>query len=121
MLFTEVLKVFPIYDLQNHCFSIKLLKLIFLEYVILFNLLSGVVVFCSTRKHLLLSLLSLEFVVLSGFLSLFLTIIYYGYELYFSLIFLVFTVCEGALGLSILVSLVRRQGNDYLSSISILS
>nr|YP_010222559.1 NADH dehydrogenase subunit 4L [Glaucias dorsalis]UCC46009.1 NADH dehydrogenase subunit 4L [Glaucias dorsalis] len=92
-----------------------------LEYIILFNLLSGIIVFCSTRKHLLLSLLSLEFIVLSGFLSLFLTMMYYGYELYFCLMFLVFTVCEGALGLSILVSLVRSQGNDYLSSMSMLS
>lgn len=82
---------------------------------------SGIIVFCSTRKHLLLSLLRLEYIVLSGFLCLFLVIINYGYELYFTIIFLVFTVCEGALGLSILVSLVRRQGNDYLSSISVLS
>nr|YP_010303523.1 NADH dehydrogenase subunit 4L [Anaxilaus musgravei]QUT09475.1 NADH dehydrogenase subunit 4L [Anaxilaus musgravei] len=92
-----------------------------MEYIILFNLLSGIIVFCSTRNHLLLSLLSLEFMVLSSFLCLFLVMMIYGYELYFSLIFLVFTVCEGALGLSILVSLVRSQGNDYLLSMSILS
>nr|YP_009654676.1 NADH dehydrogenase subunit 4L [Hoplistodera incisa]QCI09205.1 NADH dehydrogenase subunit 4L [Hoplistodera incisa] len=91
------------------------------EYILLFSLLSGIVVFCSTRKHLLLSLLSLEFMVLCVFLALFTVMLMYGYELYFSLIFLVFTVCEGALGLSILVSLVRNQGNDYLSSMSILS
>lgn len=78
-------------------------------------------VFCSTHKHLLLSLLRLEYIVLSAFICLFLTIINYGHEIYLSIIFLVFTVCEGALGLSILVSLVRSQGNDYLSSISILS
>nr|YP_010710193.1 NADH dehydrogenase subunit 4L [Macroscytus japonensis]WCS41493.1 NADH dehydrogenase subunit 4L [Macroscytus japonensis] len=84
-------------------------------------MMSGVVVFCSTRKHILLSLLSLEFMVLSIYLALFIMMMTYGYELYFSLIFLVFTVCEGALGLSILVSLVRSQGNDYLSSMSVLS
>nr|UBI44036.1 NADH dehydrogenase subunit 4L [Eysarcoris annamita] len=93
----------------------------FLEYIILFNMLSGVVVFCSTRKHLLLSLLSLEYLVLCVFLGLTLFMVNYGYELYFSMIFLVFTVCEGALGLSILVKMVRNQGNDYLSSLSILS
>nr|YP_010222598.1 NADH dehydrogenase subunit 4L [Neojurtina typica]UCC46061.1 NADH dehydrogenase subunit 4L [Neojurtina typica] len=92
-----------------------------LEVSLLFYLLCSVIVFCSTRKHLLLSLLSLEFMVLSVFLSLIITMFCFGYELYFSLIFLVFTVCEGALGLSILVSLVRSQGNDYLSSMSILS
>nr|YP_011002224.1 NADH dehydrogenase subunit 4L [Picromerus viridipunctatus]WPO01485.1 NADH dehydrogenase subunit 4L [Picromerus viridipunctatus] len=93
----------------------------FLEYILLLNLFSGIIVFCSTRKHLLLSLLSLEYMVLSVFFSLFLVMYNYGYELYFTLLFLVFTVCEGALGLSILVSLVRNQGNDYLSSMSILS
>nr|YP_010192723.1 NADH dehydrogenase subunit 4L [Picromerus lewisi]QZP40903.1 NADH dehydrogenase subunit 4L [Picromerus lewisi]URT60197.1 NADH dehydrogenase subunit 4L [Picromerus lewisi]UYG49493.1 NADH dehydrogenase subunit 4L [Picromerus lewisi]WQM56496.1 NADH dehydrogenase subunit 4L [Picromerus lewisi] len=92
-----------------------------LEYILLFNLFSGVMVFCSTRKHLLLSLLSLEYMVLSVFFSLFLMMHNYGYDLYFTLLFLVFTVCEGALGLSILVSLVRNQGNDYLSGLSILS
>nr|QZI85947.1 NADH dehydrogenase subunit 4L [Eocanthecona furcellata] len=93
----------------------------FLEYILLFNLFSGIIVFCSTRKHLLLSLLSLEYMVLSVFFSLFLVMYNYGYELYFTLLFLVFTVCEGALGLSILVSLVRNQGNDYLTSMSMLS
>nr|YP_009654715.1 NADH dehydrogenase subunit 4L [Brachymna tenuis]QCI09270.1 NADH dehydrogenase subunit 4L [Brachymna tenuis] len=92
-----------------------------LEYFILFSLFSGMVVFCSTRKHLLLSLLSLEFMVLCVFLSLFMVLFMYGYEMYFSLMFLVFTVCEGALGLSLLVSLIRNQGNDYLSSMSVLS
>nr|YP_010374288.1 NADH dehydrogenase subunit 4L [Tholosanus proximus]QVD38910.1 NADH dehydrogenase subunit 4L [Tholosanus proximus] len=92
-----------------------------LEYIILFNFLSGTIVFCSTRKHLLLSLLSLEYIVLCMFLLLFLIMMNYGYELYFIMLFLVFTVCEGALGLSILVSLIRSQGNDYLSSMSLLS
>ncbi|YP_003208163.1 NADH dehydrogenase subunit 4L (mitochondrion) [Halyomorpha halys] len=93
----------------------------FLEYILLFSFLSGTIIFCSTRKHLLLSLLSLEFMVLCVFLSLFLVMYIYGYELYILLLFLVFTVCEGALGLSVLVSLVRSQGNDYLSSMSVLS
>nr|YP_009346662.1 NADH dehydrogenase subunit 4L [Graphosoma rubrolineatum]API85476.1 NADH dehydrogenase subunit 4L [Graphosoma rubrolineatum] len=92
-----------------------------LEYMLLFSLFSGIIVFCSTRKHLLLSLLSLEFMVLCVFLTLFVMMMTFGYEIYFSLLFLVFTVCEGALGLSILVTLVRSQGNDYLSGMSILS
>lgn len=44
-----------------------------------------------------------------------------GYELYFVLLFLIYSVCEGALGLSILVNIVRNQGNDYLSTISVLT
>nr|YP_009485347.1 NADH dehydrogenase subunit 4L [Dinorhynchus dybowskyi]AVA07536.1 NADH dehydrogenase subunit 4L [Dinorhynchus dybowskyi] len=92
----------------------------YLEYLMLFNLFSGIIVFCSTFKHLLLSLLSLEYMALTVFLFLFLVMLNYGMEFYFILLFLVFTVCEGALGLSILVTLVRTQGNDYLSSISVL-
>nr|YP_010222650.1 NADH dehydrogenase subunit 4L [Sastragala esakii]UCC46113.1 NADH dehydrogenase subunit 4L [Sastragala esakii] len=81
----------------------------------------SVVIFCSTRRHILLSLLSLEFMVLSTYFIMFMTMLFYGLELYFVLIFLVFTVCEGALGLSLLVMLVRNQGNDYLSSMSVLT
>nr|YP_009485691.1 NADH dehydrogenase subunit 4L [Carbula sinica]AVZ00827.1 NADH dehydrogenase subunit 4L [Carbula sinica] len=92
-----------------------------LDYIVLFNMFSGIIVFCSIRKHLLLSLLSLEYIVLCVFLGLILFMMFYGYELYLSLIFLVFSVCEGALGLSILVKMIRNQGNDYLSSLSLLS
>lgn len=92
-----------------------------MEFILLFNLIRGVIVFCSTRKHLLLSLLRLEYIVLVVFFSLFLVIYNFGYELYITLLFLVFTVCEGTLGLSILVGLVRNQGNDYLIGISVLS
>nr|AVJ52549.1 NADH dehydrogenase subunit 4L [Psacasta neglecta] len=89
--------------------------------IIIIPMICGVVAFCSTRNHLLLALLSLEFMVLSIFYMMVVLMMMYGYELYFSLIFLVFSVCEGALGLSILVKLVRSQGNDYLMSLSVLS
>nr|AVJ52542.1 NADH dehydrogenase subunit 4L [Odontoscelis lineola] len=92
-----------------------------LFYVMIIPMICGVITFCSTRNHLLLALLSLEFMVLSIFYMVMVFMMMYGYELYFSLIFLVFSVCEGALGLSILVKLVRSQGNDYLMSLSVLS
>nr|YP_009654819.1 NADH dehydrogenase subunit 4L [Megymenum gracilicorne]AFI23535.1 NADH dehydrogenase subunit 4L [Megymenum brevicorne]AVJ52539.1 NADH dehydrogenase subunit 4L [Megymenum sp. YW-2018]QCI09387.1 NADH dehydrogenase subunit 4L [Megymenum gracilicorne] len=92
-----------------------------LNFMMLVFMSCGVVVFCSTRKHLLLSLLSLEFMVISIYLLLFMTMYMYNYEMYFSLLFLVFSVCEGALGLSVLVSLIRLKGNDHLSSLSLLS
>nr|AFI54808.1 NADH dehydrogenase subunit 4L [Eucorysses grandis]AVJ52530.1 NADH dehydrogenase subunit 4L [Eucorysses grandis] len=90
-------------------------------YIMIIPLFCGVIAFCSSRNHLLLVLLSLEFMVLSVFYVMILMMMMFGYELYFSLIFLVFSVCEGALGLSILVKMVRSQGNDYLMSMSILS
>nr|UPL65685.1 NADH dehydrogenase subunit 4L [Homoeocerus unipunctatus] len=92
-----------------------------LNFSIIFMFFSGVVVFSSTRNHLLLTLFSLEYLVLVIFLSLFMFLLVFGFELYFLLIFLIFSVCEGALGLGVLVNMIRSHGNDLLSSLSVLS
>nr|ASA69171.1 NADH dehydrogenase subunit 4L [Clavigralla tomentosicollis] len=92
-----------------------------MNFVLILMFLSGVVVFSSTRKHLLLALFSLEYLVLVLFLSLFMFLLKFGFELFFILVFLTFTVCEGALGLGVLVNMIRSHGNDLLSSLSILS
>nr|ASL05676.1 NADH dehydrogenase subunit 4L [Trichoferus campestris]QWB85738.1 NADH dehydrogenase subunit 4L [Trichoferus campestris] len=81
---------------------------------------SGLIVFSSKRKHLLLMLLSLEFVVLSLYLAIFYYLSFLNYEYFFSMIFLTFSVCEGVLGLSILVSMIRVHGNDYILTFSSL-
>nr|AVJ52552.1 NADH dehydrogenase subunit 4L [Sphaerocoris annulus] len=91
------------------------------NFLICIPMVCGIITFCSYRNHLLLALLSLEFIVLFIFYMMIIMMMMYGFELYFSLIFLVFSVCEGGLGLSILVKMVRSQGNDYLMSMSILS
>nr|UPL65412.1 NADH dehydrogenase subunit 4L [Dinomachus sikhimensis] len=88
---------------------------------IFFMFMSGLFVFVSNRKHLLICLFSLEFLVISLFFLMLLFLLKYGFESYFLVIFLVFSVCEGALGLGVLVNMVRSHGNDYLSSINILS
>nr|AVN67211.1 NADH dehydrogenase subunit 4L [Allacta australiensis] len=76
----------------------------------------GCLVFCSNRSHLLITLLSLEFIVLINYLMLYYYFCFFDYELFFSMVFLTFSVCEGVLGLSILVSMIRSCGNDYLST-----
>nr|AFI54847.1 NADH dehydrogenase subunit 4L [Poecilocoris nepalensis] len=90
-------------------------------FLMMIPMICGLITFCLSHNHLLLTLLSLEFMVLSVFYIMMMLMMLYGYELYYSLIFLVFSVCEGALGLSVLVKMVRSQGNDYLLSMSILS
>nr|YP_003433950.1 NADH dehydrogenase subunit 4L [Siphlonurus immanis] len=96
-----------------------MLKLFWLlSMITLFSL--GILVFVSSRKHLLATLLSLEFIVLSLYVFLFSYLSNLGSELYFSMVFLTFAVCEGALGLSVLVSMIRTHGNDYFQSFSIL-
>nr|AVJ52558.1 NADH dehydrogenase subunit 4L [Urolabida menghaiensis] len=90
-------------------------------FIMMFMLFLGVIMFCLAHKHVLQTLLALEFLVLILFLMMVFMVFMVGYEVYFLLLFLVFTVCEGALGLSILVSMVRSQGNDMPSSMNVLS
>nr|UAM92237.1 NADH dehydrogenase subunit 4L [Allodia anglofennica]UAM92250.1 NADH dehydrogenase subunit 4L [Allodia sp. NHMO 442463] len=86
----------------------------------IFLIFIGCFVFVSNRKFLLVTLLSLEYIVLSLFLFIFMFLSYFSSELYFSMMFLTFSVCEGALGLSILVSMIRTHGNNYMQSFNIL-
>nr|YP_009499536.1 NADH dehydrogenase subunit 4L [Aegosoma sinicum]ASL05650.1 NADH dehydrogenase subunit 4L [Aegosoma sinicum] len=81
---------------------------------------AGLLVFSSKRKHLLLMLLSLEFIVLSLYLNMFFYFSGLGYNYFFSMIFITMSVCEGALGLSVLVTMIRSYGNDYILSFSSL-
>nr|YP_009988369.1 NADH dehydrogenase subunit 4L [Anapodisma miramae]QNM39668.1 NADH dehydrogenase subunit 4L [Anapodisma miramae] len=80
---------------------------------------AGVYVFSSKRKHLLMVLLSLEYIVLSLFMLIVVYLIEFDYDYFFLVVFLIFSVCEGALGLSILVSMIRSHGNDFLNSFSL--
>nr|YP_003856678.1 NADH dehydrogenase subunit 4L [Euchorthippus fusigeniculatus]ADK77619.1 NADH dehydrogenase subunit 4L [Euchorthippus fusigeniculatus] len=77
---------------------------------------SGGYVFSSKRKHLLMVLVKMEKIGLSLFMVIINFLYNFDYEYFFPLIFLVFSVCEGALGLSILVSMIRSHGNDFLNS-----
>nr|QWB85866.1 NADH dehydrogenase subunit 4L [Ulochaetes vacca] len=80
----------------------------------------GLFVFLSKRKHLLLMLLSLEYIVLILYFLLFMYLSLYNYDFFFSMIFLTMSVCEGVLGLSILIFMIRSNGNDYMKSFSFL-
>nr|NP_569069.1 NADH dehydrogenase subunit 4L [Crioceris duodecimpunctata]AAL67870.1 NADH dehydrogenase subunit 4L [Crioceris duodecimpunctata] len=86
----------------------------------IFIFFSAFLVFFYKRQHLLVMLLSLKMMVISLYLFLFLYFWLLGFEWFFSMIFLTMSVCEGALGLSILVSMVRVHGNDYIMSFSTL-
>lgn len=89
-------------------------------YIFYFIFFSGLFVFCSIRKHLLLTLLSLEYLVLCVYIFIIIFCIRFLGNIYLILIFLTFSVCEGVLGLSILVSIIRRYGNDHINSLFIL-
>nr|QPK42069.1 NADH dehydrogenase subunit 4L [Zhengitettix curvispinus] len=74
----------------------------------------GMYVFCFKREHLLLMLLGLEYMVVGLYYNIHLFLSLYGYGYSFLIIFLVCSVCEGVLGLSILVKMIRVEGNDYV-------
>lgn len=78
----------------------------------------GILVYCSTRDHLLSVLLSLEFIVLGIFFLLFFSLIMRLY--FFSFLYLVITACEGALGLSLLVIMGRTHGGDFFKIFSLV-
>nr|AXS65467.1 NADH dehydrogenase subunit 4L [Cucujoidea sp. 39 KM-2017] len=80
----------------------------------------GLMSFSLNRKHLLLMLLSLEFIVLSLYINIFNYLMMSCLDYFFSMIFLTMSVCEGVLGLSLLISMVRMHGNDYIMTLSTL-
>lgn len=87
----------------------------FYIYIIIF--IFRLISFIYIRNHILLCLLSLEFIVLSILLSIIIFCLIYDYSIYIYIYFMCFFVCEGVLGLAVLVSIIRRHGNDYLNSI----
>nr|ARH53866.1 NADH dehydrogenase subunit 4L [Epuraea guttata] len=91
-----------------------------MHFMALLMFFSGLMVYSMKRDHLLLMLLSLEFVVISLYFYMFMYISTMNYDYFFSMLFLSFSVCEGALGLSVLVSMIRSVGNDYIMVFSSL-
>nr|QMP96519.1 NADH dehydrogenase subunit 4L [Bithynia leachii] len=67
-------------------------------------------------KHLLSILLSLEAATMNLFIMLFSSASNTLLSGEMSLILITLGACEASLGLSILVSMIRAQGNDYVSS-----
>nr|UGS80460.1 NADH dehydrogenase subunit 4L [Lachesilla sp. LaspMLY] len=90
---------------------------LFMLFVSLFML--GVFNFLMKSNFLLMMLLSLEYLSFIIFILMYL-LLWNSMEKYLLMFYLSFCVCEGSFGLSILVSLVRNKGSDYLQSVSFL-
>nr|YP_003434163.1 NADH dehydrogenase subunit 4L [Tricula hortensis]ABZ05805.1 NADH dehydrogenase subunit 4L [Tricula hortensis] len=69
-------------------------------------------------KHLLSILLSLEAATMSLFIMMFTSLNNITFSGETALILITLGACEASLGLSILVSMIRVRGNDYVSSFS---
>lgn len=90
------------------------------SYLLAFIFIFGLVTFCFKHHHLLLTLLRLEYLVLYVYLMMILFISNVFGDLYLILIFMTFSVCEGVLGLSVLITLIRRYGNDQVNCLSMV-
>nr|YP_010528158.1 NADH dehydrogenase subunit 4L [Abia zhui]UXW64299.1 NADH dehydrogenase subunit 4L [Abia zhui] len=94
--------------------TMNLLSLIYFIFFV------GIFSLAINRLHLLMILLSLEFIIMSLYFLLIIYLNLLNMDLYFSMFFLVFSVCEGVLGLSILVLMIRFNGNDYFQVLNML-
>nr|YP_011014083.1 NADH dehydrogenase subunit 4L [Unio tumidiformis]WQA10164.1 NADH dehydrogenase subunit 4L [Unio tumidiformis] len=79
----------------------------------------GGVCLMSQRKSLFGVLLSMEVFTLGIYIMIFGLVYFQGWLSSVCLIFLAFGVCEAALGLSVLVSLVRSFGSDYVGGLAL--
>nr|YP_004935444.1 NADH dehydrogenase subunit 4L [Bathyteuthis abyssicola]BAL27727.1 NADH dehydrogenase subunit 4L [Bathyteuthis abyssicola] len=85
----------------------------------IFIYISGFFVLLFQWKHILNILLSFEILMLGIIFSFLLTWGLFSSDYSIVMIIVVFSVCEASLGLSLLVSLIRVHGNDYVSSLSL--
>nr|YP_011010715.1 NADH dehydrogenase subunit 4L [Lepidodesma aligera]WPW47605.1 NADH dehydrogenase subunit 4L [Lepidodesma aligera] len=81
------------------------------------SVLVGGVCLMSQRKSLFGALLSMEIFTLGVYIMIFSLVYCHGWLSGVCLVFLAFGVCEAALGLSVLVSLVRSVGSDYVGGL----
>nr|ADA62260.1 NADH dehydrogenase subunit 4L [Mengenilla australiensis] len=84
-----------------------------MEFILLLLFLMSSLAFSFKMKYFLLMLLSLEMMMVFLFVMMF-NLLNFLSDYYFLLIYLIISVCESVLGLSILVSLIRVEGSDYL-------
>nr|YP_011036754.1 NADH dehydrogenase subunit 4L [Arrugada affinis]WRK21423.1 NADH dehydrogenase subunit 4L [Arrugada affinis] len=82
-------------------------------YMYVLSLLSLLII----RNHIFLCLMSLEFLVISLLMFFMFNFSFILSGVYTVVYMMIFFVCEGVLGLSVLVSMIRCHGNDYLNSL----
>lgn len=85
----------------------------------IFIYLIGLFVLLFQWKHILNILLSFEILILGIIFSFLLSWGLFRNDYRIIIVVVVFGVCEARLGLSLLVSLIRVHGNDYVRSLSL--
>nr|YP_010142660.1 NADH dehydrogenase subunit 4L [Sinotaia quadrata]ASR74905.1 NADH dehydrogenase subunit 4L [Sinotaia quadrata]QQL03240.1 NADH dehydrogenase subunit 4L [Sinotaia quadrata] len=93
------------------------MELFYLNLICIMSFLMSVLALILQYKHLLSILLSLEMMIVSLFVML-LQLNNVALIGECSFIFITLGACEASLGLSILISMIRVRGNDYVGSFS---
>nr|YP_010757461.1 NADH dehydrogenase subunit 4L [Zahniserius cylindricus]WEU77804.1 NADH dehydrogenase subunit 4L [Zahniserius cylindricus] len=88
-------------------------------YLFMYMYMCSLISLLLVRNHVFLCLISLEFIVISLLMMFIYFMMMFESSLYLMIVLMVFFVCEGVLGLSVLVSMIRYYGNDYLNSFSL--
>nr|APH08709.1 NADH dehydrogenase subunit 4L [Pygmaeconus traillii] len=94
------------------------MEMFYLFMLSVFGVLMSLLALIFQKKHLLGVLLSLEAITMSLFILTLCTTINSSFMGETSLIFITLGACEASLGLASLVSIIRAEGNDYVSSLS---
>nr|YP_010454055.1 NADH dehydrogenase subunit 4L [Euprymna berryi]QXJ42032.1 NADH dehydrogenase subunit 4L [Euprymna berryi] len=79
----------------------------------------GVIILVFQWKHILNIMLSFEIMMLGIIFIFLLSWGMYSSDYSLMMVIVVFGVCEASLGLSLLVSMVRVHGNDYVKSLNL--
>nr|QQV69867.1 NADH dehydrogenase subunit 4L [Opisthoteuthis sp. JN-2021] len=85
----------------------------------LFMYMSGLLILLFQWKHVLNMLLSFELMMLGVLMSFMFSWGVMGADYFLVMVLVVFSVCEASLGLSLLVSMIRCHGNDYVKMLSL--
>nr|YP_009059453.1 NADH dehydrogenase subunit 4L [Aliger gigas]YP_010690956.1 NADH dehydrogenase subunit 4L [Lambis lambis]AIN37249.1 NADH dehydrogenase subunit 4L [Aliger gigas]QBL75771.1 NADH dehydrogenase subunit 4L [Lambis lambis]QWL25117.1 NADH dehydrogenase subunit 4L [Aliger gigas]WBU92607.1 NADH dehydrogenase subunit 4L [Lambis lambis]WBU92620.1 NADH dehydrogenase subunit 4L [Lambis lambis] len=90
----------------------------YLSLISMLGFLAALLALSLQYKHFLSVLLSLEAATMSLFIMLFSLMNNLAYSGQAALILITLGACEASLGLAVLVTIIRSQGNDYVSSFS---
>nr|WAP91509.1 NADH dehydrogenase subunit 4L [Grimpoteuthis sp.] len=85
----------------------------------LFMYMMGVMILLMQWKHVLNVMLSLEIMMLGMLMSFIFTWGVMSLDYFLIMVLVVFSVCEASLGLSLLVSMIRCHGNDYVKMLNL--
>nr|YP_009027751.1 NADH dehydrogenase subunit 4L [Bemisia afer]AHC02244.1 NADH dehydrogenase subunit 4L [Bemisia afer] len=83
-------------------------------------LLTLMVVYSMMKTHVMNNLITIEFMVVTVIVGLFMVIKVMNFENHLVLYFIVLMITESIVGLSMMISMIRTHGNDFLKSSSIV-